>query len=126
MRVLLKESLQDLEIESLSELQIEHLSMRHRGMVRASFGLYTTEADIDALVDGLTAIGRQEAHYRGRYVVDEHGARPRNIAAGGANEAQFSPQAALEVALGQHRLARRAAESASAPQRQDAVRQSQP
>ncbi|MBA2675450.1 aminotransferase class V-fold PLP-dependent enzyme [Ramlibacter sp.] len=105
-RVLLKESLQELEIESLSALEIEHLAERRRGMVRASFGLYTTETDIDALVDGLAAIGRQEAHYRGRYDVDAHGARPRNAgAAGGAGAALFSPQAALEAALGRRRAA---------------------
>jgi cysteine desulfurase / selenocysteine lyase len=40
---------------------------RHRGMVRASFGLYSTPADVDALVDALVDISADEASYRRRF-----------------------------------------------------------
>jgi selenocysteine lyase/cysteine desulfurase len=42
------------------------------GLVRVSFGLDNTLADVDALVDALEAIVRHT--YRGSYAPDEHGA----------------------------------------------------
>lgn len=42
--------------EGLSNAELERLAERHRGMVRASFGVYSTPADVDALVAALRAI----------------------------------------------------------------------
>ncbi len=42
------------------------------GLVRISFGLANTFADVDTLVDALNAIARHT--YRGSYALDEHGA----------------------------------------------------
>jgi hypothetical protein len=39
------------------------------GMVRASFGCYNTEADVDALLEILERIARRE--YRGTYVQEQ-------------------------------------------------------
>jgi selenocysteine lyase/cysteine desulfurase len=52
------------------------------GMVRASFGCYTTKDDVDALVDMLARIVRKE--YRGTYVQDR--------ASGAFTAEGFSPQ----------------------------------
>lgn len=43
--------------DSLSNAEVELLAEMHRGMVRASFGVYSTHADVDALVAALKAIG---------------------------------------------------------------------
>ncbi len=43
--------------DSLTNVEIEQLAEMHRGMVRASFGLYTVRSDIDALVAALGEIG---------------------------------------------------------------------
>jgi cysteine desulfurase / selenocysteine lyase len=43
--------------DTLTNAELELLADMHRGMVRASFGLYTTQADIDALVAALKEIG---------------------------------------------------------------------
>lgn len=40
----------------LSNEQLERLAEHHRGMVRASFGIYTTFEDVDALVSAMHAI----------------------------------------------------------------------
>ncbi|AUX22552.1 class V aminotransferase [Sorangium cellulosum] len=55
---------------------LEAQVMRRRGMVRASFGLYSTPADVDALVDALVDIGADEGAYRRRLEAtsDERGA----------------------------------------------------
>ena len=44
---------------------------RPSGLIRASFGLYNSLADVDALVAGLTAIA--QGAYRGVYGPDGHG-----------------------------------------------------
>lgn len=47
--------------DQLDNATLERLADMHRGMVRASFGLYNTTADVDALVAALRAIsGRRE------------------------------------------------------------------
>ena len=43
--------------DKLTNAEIEQLAEMHRGMVRASFGLYTVRSDIDALVAALKEIG---------------------------------------------------------------------
>jgi hypothetical protein len=42
-------------------------------MVRASFGLYTTEADINALIVGIKDILNQREHYQRLYKIDADG-----------------------------------------------------
>lgn len=42
--------------DSLSNDELERLADERRGMVRASFGIYSTEADVDALVAALQSI----------------------------------------------------------------------
>lgn len=58
----LMEQMDDLdneELESLAELQ--------RGMVRASFGIYNTREDVDALVAALRDICARREYYEGQY-----------------------------------------------------------
>jgi cysteine desulfurase / selenocysteine lyase len=43
--------------ESTSNEELESLAALHRGMVRASFGIYNTTADVDSLVAALKEIG---------------------------------------------------------------------
>ncbi|MCZ7565064.1 MAG: aminotransferase class V-fold PLP-dependent enzyme [Burkholderiales bacterium] len=65
----------------LSNEELERLAERHRGMVRASFGVYTTREDVDALVSALHTIAarREEllAHYER---LDDGGYRHRTFA----------------------------------------------
>ncbi len=42
--------------DRLSNAELERLADERRGMVRASFGIYNTEADVDALITALRAI----------------------------------------------------------------------
>jgi len=45
--------------DSMSNDELEHLAEMHRGMVRASFGIYNTTADVDRLVAALKDISRR-------------------------------------------------------------------
>lgn len=51
----------------LSNAELERLAEIHRGMVRASFGIYNTERDVDALVSGLCWIASRRDELLGRY-----------------------------------------------------------
>ncbi len=62
------------EDEDLSVEQLEALAELQRGMVRASFGLYTTHADIDALVAAVGDISARRDFYAAQYDEDESGA----------------------------------------------------
>jgi cysteine desulfurase/selenocysteine lyase len=55
-RSLLKRELWDLDLDGIPEDQLENYINRKRGMVRASFALYTTREDIDYLVKSLEYI----------------------------------------------------------------------
>ena len=46
---------------------LEKLADLHRGMVRASFGIYTTREDVDALAEALSDIGLRRDFYAAKY-----------------------------------------------------------
>lgn len=56
------------EAERLSDEELAHLAELHRGMVRASFGIYNTTNDVDALVAALKHITANKDFYTERYV----------------------------------------------------------
>ena len=64
----LLEAVEDIDEESFDE-QVKLKS----GMVRASFGLYNTHADVDALVTALKEIAKRRDEYRAEYSVDREG-----------------------------------------------------
>ena len=53
--------------DDMSNEELEALAELHRGMVRASFGLYNDEADVDALVSALREICSNKAFYLNNY-----------------------------------------------------------
>ena len=59
--------------DELSDEELETLADLHRGMVRASFGLYSTEADADALADAVRHIAANGASYLENYDRLENG-----------------------------------------------------
>lgn len=56
------------EAERLSDEKLARLAELHRGMVRASFGVYSTKQDVDALVSALNHISAHKDFYREQYV----------------------------------------------------------
>jgi selenocysteine lyase/cysteine desulfurase len=64
---MIKEELYDAIPDTESEAELNMLINLKRGMVRASFGLYTTEADINALTDAIKDITHKIDHYRPLY-----------------------------------------------------------
>lgn len=60
--------LRDSEVERVRDEMLAHDRSRMPGLVRVSFGLYNTLAEVDALVDALQRVVRGE--YRGRYTQD--------------------------------------------------------
>lgn len=86
----------------LDELdQLERESLRSKmGMVRASFGLYTTPTDIDALVDGVRDLTERQEYYRHIYQADAKGNyRHRNAV---DSRELFDPLETLEELLSEH------------------------
>ncbi|MGH7595900.1 MAG: aminotransferase class V-fold PLP-dependent enzyme [bacterium] len=61
------------EAERLSDEELKQLAELHRGMVRASFGVYSTKKDIDALVAALHHITANKDFYREHYVRRSNG-----------------------------------------------------
>ncbi len=55
------------QMDDLSNEELEALAELHRGMVRASFGIYNTRDDVDALVRALKDIVDNEDFYRQQY-----------------------------------------------------------
>ncbi len=55
------------QMDGLSNEELEALAELHRGMVRASFGLYNGYEDVDALADALRQISADKAYYQGQY-----------------------------------------------------------
>lgn len=53
--------------DEMSNEELEALAQLHRGMVRASFGLYNNEADVDALVSALHRICANKVFYQNNY-----------------------------------------------------------
>jgi len=64
---MLIEEIEELACEDLDNDALEELIQDHRGMVRASFGLYTTEEDINALVNALINIEDNIDTYKTHY-----------------------------------------------------------
>jgi len=82
----------------LSNEDLERLAERHRGMVRASFGIYTTREDVDALVSALGEIAARREELLPLYERLENGDyRHRTFAFDGA--AVFSVRAAVDELL---------------------------
>ena len=61
------------EEDDLSDEELENLADMQRGMVRASFGIYSTREDADALVDAVRHIALNAAFYAERYDPQENG-----------------------------------------------------
>ena len=71
---MIKEALWALDLDEVPENQQEALINRKRGMVRASFSLYNTHNDIDALYAALKDIVANQASYAKEYDVNHAGA----------------------------------------------------
>lgn len=65
-REMVMKSLEEASAE-LSNAELERLAERHRGMVRASFGIYTTLEDIDALVQAVHVIAARREEFLTHY-----------------------------------------------------------
>ena len=61
------------EDDSLSNAELEALAELQRGMVRASFGIYTTAEDIDALVAAVRDIAENRELYENTYTQQPNG-----------------------------------------------------
>ncbi|RVU86651.1 aminotransferase class V-fold PLP-dependent enzyme [Leucothrix sargassi] len=70
---MVKESLWTLDLDDVAEEDQEAMINRKRGMVRASFSLYNTLEDVDALYDALTEIVANKATYETEYEVSHAG-----------------------------------------------------
>lgn len=70
---LLKEDFEELASIELDNAAMEKLFQDRRGMVRVSFGLYTTKDDIQALVLGLKDVEDNIATYKTYYALQEDG-----------------------------------------------------
>jgi len=55
------------ESEDLSDEEIERLADLHRGMVRASFGIYSTREDVDRLVEAVRRIAEEREFFESQY-----------------------------------------------------------
>lgn len=96
-RELLKPELWELEIDPDAE-DVAILLKPWQGMVRASLGLYTTDADIEALLAGIRDLLVQPDHYRALYRQDADGNFHHRTFHAPA-EALFDPEVALDRAL---------------------------
>ena len=65
--------MQSLAEEDLSDQELEDMAELHRGMVRASFGIYTTEKDVDALVAALQHVSTNTDFYQQQYIRLDNG-----------------------------------------------------
>ena len=61
------------EEDDLTDEEIEELAELHRGMVRASFGIYNTHADVDLLAEAVQHISANKAFYHEQYEGLENG-----------------------------------------------------
>lgn len=97
-REMLKPELWEIDLDARSEAELAEIEMR-KGMVRASFGLYTSEDDLGALLAGIDALCADVEGFRARYqrgANDVH--RHRQFSA--PAETLFDPRRELELALG--------------------------
>ncbi len=71
-----KELILDDMLEAVSELSESEIETKYKllaGMVRASFGLYNTMDDVDALITALKIISINKEKYSNHYHVDDYG-----------------------------------------------------
>jgi serine/threonine-protein kinase RIO1 len=61
------------EEDQLSDEELEAMADLHRGMVRASFGIYSTQADADALVAAVGDVIAKREFYEEQYDRTETG-----------------------------------------------------
>lgn len=61
------------EEDDLTDEELENLADLHRGMVRASFGIYSTKEDADALADAVRQIASNGQFYKDNYERLENG-----------------------------------------------------
>jgi selenocysteine lyase/cysteine desulfurase len=61
------------EEDDLTDEEIEELAELHRGMVRASFGIYNTRADVDLLAKAVQHIATNKSFYLENYEPQENG-----------------------------------------------------
>ncbi|MDH5299897.1 MAG: aminotransferase class V-fold PLP-dependent enzyme [Gammaproteobacteria bacterium] len=70
---MLLDDLIDTDFGDMTPQQLEYYASAHRGMVRASFGLYTQREDVEALADALCQIANNIAEYSDKYRLDDDG-----------------------------------------------------
>ncbi|MEH1969551.1 aminotransferase class V-fold PLP-dependent enzyme [Nostoc sp.] len=97
-RTLLKKSLWQIDLSEMSDEEAEYLINLKKGMVRASFGLYTTEEDITALIDGLQMLATNGDEIRSLYLSQMDGSYVRRIPIPEL-QPSFHPLQALNAAL---------------------------
>ncbi len=96
-REMLKPELWEIDLDAQSEAELAEIEMR-KGMVRASFGLYTSDEDLKALLAGIDALCADVEGFRARYERgpdDVH--RHRQFSA--PAESLFDPRRELALAL---------------------------
>ncbi len=59
--------------DTLSNAELERMADAQRGMVRASFGIYNTEKDVDSLIVALKSIVARRAEFERLYVLQPNG-----------------------------------------------------
>ena len=65
-REMVSDDLSD-QMDNLTNEELEALADLHRGMVRASFGIYNTKDDVDALARAMSEITSNKAFYQAQY-----------------------------------------------------------
>ncbi|HRX71486.1 MAG: aminotransferase class V-fold PLP-dependent enzyme [Candidatus Competibacteraceae bacterium] len=96
-RELLKPELWELDIDFDTD-DAEALIKPWQGMVRASLGLYSTDDDIEALLNGIDDLLAKPDHYRAQYQAGRNGNFHHRSFAVSA-ETLFNPETALDRAL---------------------------
>ncbi len=96
-RELLSRMLWELDVDGLSNAEADAYLNLKRGMVRASFGLYSTADDLDALIRGVADLVRSPDRYRARYVAEPDGTY-RHVHAE-RHAVEFHPRDAVAAAL---------------------------
>ncbi|MAG57726.1 MAG: aminotransferase [Planctomycetes bacterium] len=72
-REMITEVLAEESEDDIDDAELEALANLHKGMVRASFGVYNTREDVDALVDAVRVIAADIPHYESLYDQVESG-----------------------------------------------------
>ena len=96
-REMLKPELWDIDLEAEDEAALAEIEMR-KGMVRASFGLYTTSDDLKALLAGIDALCADVEGFRARYAMGADDVW-RHKAFSATAESLFDPKRELDLAL---------------------------